>query len=386
MNRASLILITLFVTSTIWSQSTYYYPSKGSVWQHKSPTDFNMNLALFNKAIEFAKSSSNTNTKDLRQDILKGFESEPYHKILGPTKKRGESAGIILRNGYIIEQWGDVQRVDMTFSVTKSYLSTIAGLAFDRGLIHSLNEPLANYVWDEKFKGQHNSQITWEHLLNQSSDWSGELWDCFDWADRPPKEGGIDDWKNRALIRPGTKFEYNDVRVNLLAYCLLEVLRKPLPQILNEEIMMPIGASTTWKWYGYRNSWVNIDGIKMQSVSGGGHSGGGLFINTYDHARFGLLMLSNGEWKGNKIISKEWITRATIPSKPNKNYGFMWWLNNDVTSSHLTSISNNAFYASGFGGNYIIIEPDLDLVIVLRWFDYNKTDQFVKMILESIQK
>ena len=96
MNRVPFIFIALFVANITWGQSNYYYPSKGSVWENKSPTDFNMNPEIFDKAIGFAKNSSNKNTKDLRQDILKGFESEPYHEILGPTKKRGESAGIIL--------------------------------------------------------------------------------------------------------------------------------------------------------------------------------------------------------------------------------------------------------------------------------------------------
>ena len=61
--------------------------------------------------------------------------------------------------------------------------------------------------------------------------------------------------------------------------------------------MEPIGASSTWRWYGYENSWVEIDGQKVQSVSGGGHWGGGMFINAYDMARFGYLFLRNGKWK-----------------------------------------------------------------------------------------
>ena len=384
MKKSTFTLVFLFLTSLIYGQTNYYYPDKNSDWELKSASHFNIDQKLFDEVIEFAKNSPNNDTRDLRQAILKGFEHEPYHKILGPTKKRGGSSGIILKNGYIIAQWGDVNRVDMTFSVTKSYLSTIAGLAIDKGLINKVNEPVADYVWNRKFEGEHNSKITWDHLLNQSSDWSGELWNCYDWADRPPKEGGIDDWKLRKLNEPGTKFEYNDVRVNLLAYSLLEVWRKPLPGVLKKYVMDPIGASTTWRWYGYENSWVNIDGLKVQSVSGGGHSGGGLFINTYDHARFGLLFLSNGTWNGNEIISKEWIQMATKPSEPNENYGYMWWLNPNGANSRMSNLSKNAYYAAGFGGNYIIIEPDHDLVIVLRWFDTQKTDEFLKLLLKSM--
>jgi len=113
------------------------------------------------------------------------------------------------------------------------------------------------------------------------------------------QKSAIDDWKNRALNEPGTYFKYNDVRVNVISYSLLNVWRKPLPQVLKTEIMDPIRASTTWRWFGYRNSWTPINGVQVESVSGGGHSGGGLFISTEDHARFGLLFFIQRllEWK-----------------------------------------------------------------------------------------
>ncbi len=195
----------------------------------------------------------------------------------------------------------------MTFSVTKSYLSTLAGLALDHELIDSLGDRVSQYVWDGTFRGEHNSKITWDHLLTQSSDWSGELFGMKDWADRPPRSGGTDDWKSRELRKPGTFFEYNDVGVNILAYSLLQVWRTSLPRVLKCEIMDPIGASTTWRWWGYKNSFVNIDGIMTQSVSGGGHSGGGIWINTLDQARFGLLFARQEKWKDEQLISQTWV-------------------------------------------------------------------------------
>src|SRR5260370_37225559 len=73
----------------------------------------------------------------------------------------------------------------MEFSVTKSYLSTIAGLVYDSRLIKSVDDRVSNYV-EEKYEGEHNSKITWRHLLTQSSDWSGCLFDLCDWAAPPP--------------------------------------------------------------------------------------------------------------------------------------------------------------------------------------------------------
>ena len=377
--------ITFFATVCIWSfgfvqAQEIYFPERNN-WENKDPSDFGIDSIKLEDAVNFAKENEYSGSRDLRVAILEGFKKEPYHYIAGPTKKRGGPAGVILKNGYIVAQWGDITRVDMTFSVTKSYLSTVTGLAFDEGLI-SITDKVENYVWDKTFWGEHNNKITWEHLLNQSSDWSGELFGMYDWADRPPGEGGIDDWKNRKLNEPGTYFKYNDVRVNVLAYSLLNVWRKPLPQVLKEKIMDPIGASTTWRWCGYDHAWVNIDGLQMKSVTGGGHSGGGIFIHTLDHARFGLLFMNNGNWNGEQLLSENWIELATEPSPANPSYGFMWWLNN--APRNIEGVPDHVFYASGFGGNYIVVDQENNLVIVTRWLEPSKMGEMVKRVYQAM--
>ena len=368
------LLLISFFTLSISAQEIYF--PQGGAWQEKNAAAYNLD---FTDAVEFAEANEYSESKDLRQAILKGFQHEPYHEILGPTKRRGGPAGIILKNGYLVAKWGDTKRVDMTFSVTKSFLSTTALLALDENLIADVEDPVINYVWDDTFEGEHNSKITWKHLLQQNSDWSGELWDSFDWADRPPKEGGIDDWRNREFNEPGTHFKYNDVRVNVLAYSLLNVFRKPLPSVLKQKIMDPINASSTWRWFGYENSWTTIDGFKMQSVSGGGHSGGGMFINTEDMARFGLLFMNNGNWDGKQLISKKLIKEAVQPSIPNENYGYMWWLNADGPRQW-KNVDKDIFYAAGFGGNFIIVDRKEKLVIVTRWLEPSKIEEFVQKI------
>lgn len=358
-----------------------YYPD--SVWQRKKPEELKLNAAMIDSAVRFAIQNEVKMDYDLRIADLKAYAAEPGFKLYGPTKDRGKPAGLIIKNGYIVAEWGDVNRVDMTFSTTKSYLSTVAGLAVDERLIKNIDEKVATYVPDEKFEGPHNSKITWRHLLTQSSDWSGCLFDVCDWADRPPKEGTVDDWKARKLLEPGTVFEYNDVRVNLLAYALLQVWRKPLPVVLKEKLMNPIGASTTWRWYGYDNSFVNVDGLMMQSVSGGGHFGGGLFINSYDHARFGLLFCRDGKWKNKQIVSLQWMKALQQPSAANKTYGLLWWLNGN---GHLGQLSKSVYAAEGFGGNFIVVDSEDDLVIVARWLEPSKIGGLVDLTLRAAGK
>ena len=271
----------------------------------------------------------------------------------------------------------------MTFSVTKSFLSTVAGLAYDKKLIVNEHDKVGNYIWDGTFDGNHNSKITWEHLLQQNSDWSGEIWGGKDWGDRPPNKGGLDDWKFRKLQEPGTIMEYNDVRVNVLAYALTHVWRKPIPQVLKENIMDKIGASTTWRWFGYDNAWTEIDGVNMKSVTGGGHSGAGLFISTEDMARFGLLFLNDGVWNGKRLISSEWISKAVTSSQPNVNYGYLWWLNKKG-NRHWEGLSESIFYAAGFGGNFIVIDRENDLVVVTRWLEPSKIKEFMQKINSAL--
>ena len=116
------------------------------------------------------------------------------------------------------------------------------------------------------------------------------------------------------MNKPGTFYEYNDVRVNRLSLAVMRVVRQPLPALLRKRIMDPIGASNTWSWHGYSTSWEHLhhpnlsEGAYAQGVSGGGHWGGGLFINSRDHARFGLLFCRRGRWRdGAQLIPERWV-------------------------------------------------------------------------------
>ena len=380
-----LSLLTIIFFINVSAQNTYF-PTKEN-WETKSPEFFEYDSKKLNKAIEFVIENQNNGDKDLRVEVLKRWSIEPYHTIKGPTKKRGEANGLIIKDGYIIASWGDTKRVDMTFSVTKSYLSAVTGIAVDKKLIRSEKDYVSNYVWDKTFDGEKNSRISWENLLNQSSDWAGNLFGINDWEDRPDINKSLDEWRLEPQKEPGTFYKYNDVRVNVLAYSLLQIYRESLPKVLKKTIMDPIGASDSWRWYGYENSWVNIDGLMIQSVSGGGHSGGGIFINSEDHARFGLLYLNKGKWNGKRIISEEWIKKSITPSKTNPEYGYMWWINSELGKDYQTTdwknVPTNIFYGSGFGGNEVIIIPDENMVIVGRWFGSQTESTFIKMVLDS---
>ena len=362
-----------------------YYPDAD--WQHKSPAEAGYDAALLRKAIDFAIASESRNPRDLTLNHYQSFGREPYGNPIGPIKDRGEPTGVIVRHGYLVAEWGEPSRVDMTHSVTKSFLSSLAGVAYDRGLIRGIDDLARDYVPPVAVPGSaqlialfetpHNRQITWDHLLRQTSDWEGTLWGKPDWADRPSDKP--QEWLTRQRNAPGTSYKYNDVRVNVLALALLNVWRRPLPEVLKETIMDPIGASTTWRWYGYENSWVVLDGKLVQSVSGGGHWGGGMIIDAYDMARFGYLTLQRGRWKERRLLSEQWVQWALTPTPVQPSYGFMNWYNNRDRKL-LPSAPSSAFAHLGNGTNMIYVDPEQEVVAVVRWIERDALDGFVKRL------
>ncbi len=344
-----------------------YFPDRLN-WEHKRPEEVGMNAAKLNEAVKLVIATENPSTKNMANYLATTFgANEPLDTPIGPIKDRGAANGFVTRGGYIIAEWGDTNRVDMTFSVTKTFVTTIVGLAVQRGLIKDTNDFARDYmpVGVDLFESEHNRKIRWEHLLRQTSDWQGTLWGKPDWADRPEGNSPAD-WPNRRLSEPGTRYKYNDVRVNLLALAALQVWRRPLPEIARTEIMDPIGASSTWRWYGYENSWVDIDGQKMQSVAAGGHWGGGTQMNAYDMGRFGYLFLRNGKWKEREIVSTSWIAKARTPGPANADYGYAnWYLNTGKRA--LPAAPESAVYFLGNGANVIYIDWENDVVAVIRW-------------------
>ena len=170
-----------------------------------------------------------------------------------------------------------------------------------------------------------------------------------------------------------------------MALAALHVWRRPLPEVLREEIMEPIGASSTWRWFGYDNAWVEIDGQKMQAVGGGGHWGGGMFINAYDMARFGYLFLRNGKWKDRQLVPEKWIQMARTPGPANANYGYANWFLN-TGRKPLPSAPESASLPVGNGANIIYIDWENDIVAVVRWIRRRRRAQRVRRQADRIDQ
>jgi CubicO group peptidase (beta-lactamase class C family) len=361
-------------------------------WQSRAPAGLGMDPEGLAEAIRHHQAHETRWRPDFltRDGRYVGVADEPpaAGDVLGPVRPRGGPNGVILRGGFIVAEWGDTGRADMTFSVAKSYLAVLAGVAVARGLIRSIDDPVRDSAVDDGFASAQNRDITWRHLLQQTSEWQGTLWDKPDTIDHnrdvgKSELGAAEKGTPRPLRPPGTLWEYNDVRVNRLSLSLLQRFRRPLADVLRTELMEPIEASATWEWVPYRNAVVTLDGVRLPSVPGGSHWGGGLWMSTRDHARFGLLVHRGGRWGGRELVPASWIAEMRRPCPVNPEYGLLWWLN--TGRRQLPGAPESCYAARGAGSNVIWIDPDHDLVTVVRWIDKPHMAGFVERVMASVK-
>jgi CubicO group peptidase (beta-lactamase class C family) len=371
------LCVSVAMFDRVAAQGAAYFPPAGT-WAKKTPAEAGLDPARLQEAVTFAQS------RESRREMDFSDQEKIFGTLLGsvPTK-RATTNGLVIYKGYVVAEFGDTTWVDPTYSVAKSMMASVAGIAMRDGKITDLDQPVGTLVKDGGYDSPRNAQVTWKMHLNQETEWEGTMWgkkDDFVGA----AAFGDGERKPRELKRPGTFYEYNDVRINRLGLSLLRVFKKPVPEVFRDEIMDPIGGSNAWKWVPYHNSYVDIDGRKLPSVSGGTRWGGGVWINSWDMARFGYLWLRNGKWGDKQIIPPAFVKAALTPSKVENSpdYGYLWWLNSQ--GKNYPGLPANVYGARGAGSNTILISPDHDLVVVWRWHAGNEAE-FAKRIIAAIK-
>ena len=312
----------------------------------------------------------------------------PFNRLFGPVHARGGVAGVVFHRGKLVASWGEVQRSDLTFSVAKTYLALLAGLAFDDGLLPDVHEPVVLRCPGIGFEGERHSRISWHHLLQQTSEWEGsclgipEQVDRYRWLKYQP--GAADGRKGdaRPLGEPGSRFEYNDVRINQLSLALLHLWQRPLPEVFMERILRPLGCTDLFQWQGYEQGWTQVNGRQMMSVPGGSHWGGGVSISAMDQARIGSMLLHNGQADGRKVLSANWIARMQQPGDLAPYYGYLVWLNQ--TGQLFPAAPGSSWFALGAGSSLTWIDSGHQLVCVLRWIDAEKTNDCIAHVMAAI--
>ena len=349
-------------------------------------------MPLLDDAVALAQSHQIPWPRDPKSDSAKwGVHQDdpaPFNRLRGPVHPRGGPSGVIRVRGEEVAAWGEPDRADQTFSVAKTYLALLAGIAHSRGLLDP-RERVGERLPGIGFDSSHNAAITWGHLLTQTSEWQGECFGMPDWVEHnrrvshDPKPPQGKKGERRMLCEPGTYWEYNDVRINQLSLALLHLFKRALPEVFLESVLHPLGGGHDFRWEGYDDAWVEINGWRLQSVPGGTHWGAGVSISARDQARIAQLMLDRGASAGRELIPRAWVERMSAPCAIAPFYGLLTWLNGD---GHLFADASRAsWFMMGAGGNMVWIDPDHDAVIVSRWLDGAHSAEFVKRVAEALR-
>jgi len=268
-------------------------------------------------------------------------------------------------------------RLQMLASVTKSVNSALIGIALEKGMIPSIHDqafelfPEYTSLLDDEKKN-----ILIEHLLTMSA---GLEWNELDVPYSNPQNdvnrmGRSPDWIRYCLekpmaSKPGEKFNYHSG----LSVMLGEILKRSsgiqADQFAEKNLFSHLGISE-YKW--------------SRSHGGLVQTGGGLALRARDMAKFGQLYLNNGQWQGQQIVSKEWVSMSTQIQikKIVSGYGYQWWMR----SFKVHGENIDSYYAIGNGGQFIMVFPSLDMLVVAtaQNYDYGWPVRFYNLVYKYI--
>ena len=266
-------------------------------------------------------------------------------------------------------------------SVTKSFTSAILGIALDQGHIRSVNQRVSEFFPEHSdlfINNPEQQELTLENLLTMTSglDWDDESTSYFDaendmhqmFTSQDPIEYIL---SKDIVIPPGSVFEYSNCNTNLIGEIIHIATGMRIDEFAERFLFSKLGV-VDFEWQMISENVV--------------FTSGDLRLRPRDMAKFGYLFLNYGEWQGETVISQDWIDQSTsmhidLGSPPNlvdwaDGYGYQWWMWEDIHG-----VDFQAYFASGWGGQWIIISPELQLVIVSTAGNYYSP---VKMPIEII--
>lgn len=288
-------------------------------WTTSTPEEQGMDSAALAKAVEIGKQT------DLN-----------LHSLL------------VIRNGVIVSEtyYGSFEQdtAHELFSVTKSFTSTLIGIALDQGKLDGIDRPALEYFPKLQVEAvdAEKSAMTVEHLLTMTSG--------LDWLEGDPIYRSMymsRDWNKFVLdtpmrVPPGTEFNYCSGCSHVLSAILSETIGMDEREFADKNLFGPLGIDD-YEWD--TSAEVNLIG------------GWGLFLTSRDMARLGYLFLQDGKWQGKQIVSADWVLKATekhVETGGDWDYGYQWWVEPEL----------GAYSASGRYGQHIYVHPASNLVVV----------------------
>ena len=250
-------------------------------------------------------------------------------------------------------------------SMTKSITSLITGIALHEGYLDSLNQPLIDLIPAVFPSTESKQNITVRNLLTMSSglDIDNDIFSVRMYIDKPEN---IAEYilELPLYADPGEKFYYRDCDPHLLSYTIGEQYGQPVKDIARDRIFEPLGIND-YHW-----------GSDHNGTSMGSH---GFHAKPRDLLKIGQLVLQNGSWNGEQLVDSTWIAESTqlqvdTPDDYSWNYGYYWWMVPEF----------NGFSAWGHGGNFIMVLPDYDMVLLLTSMP-DTNDEMVGSTLDQFE-
>jgi CubicO group peptidase (beta-lactamase class C family) len=259
-----------------------------------------------------------------------------------------------------------------SFSVAKSFLSTLVGIAIDEKRIESVDDPVTTYLPELAERDRRFEEITLRDLLTMSS--GIRYWDTdlpWPWADDTYTYYGVD-LRDAALNRTrierprGDEWHYNNYHPLLLGLILERATGMSVSEYMSAKLWQPLGAEAdaTWSLDSERSGFEKLES--------------GINATAADYARFGLLFLHQGKWNGARIVSRQWVQAATAgdaTTDPAAFYQYLWWVDLERAGR---------YYALGDHGQYVYVAPDADAVVVRLGREWGVDNRSWLTILRSV--
>lgn len=285
-------------------------------------------------------------------------------------------SAVIVKDGVIIDEYYadgyDENSLFAINSASKSYTSALIGIAIDEGYIDSVNDPVSKYlpqILEQEDTRKHG--LTLRHLLTHTSglewyEWGGGY---SNWNEFRSAENWVEYILGQTLVyEPGSVFNYSTGNTHILSAILEAATGMSQEEYCRIHLFDPMGVSETAYWV-----------TDPQGIVDGGN---GLLISARDAARFGQLFLDGGSWKGQQLVPANWVEESTSvqnagPGGSTGQYGYQWWVRTHTTGeygTHATPYPNaryDTYFAFGYGGQFIYVVPELDLVAVFTCGGHN---------------
>ena len=301
-------------------------------------------------------------------------------QIINQEYGRLESFLIIKDQKLVLEEYFynyDRTQLHNIFSCTKSVVSLLAGIAFGQNENLNVETPIFDiFPQLDELKNRENQDITLKHVLTMTAGFEKS-----DTYKSVTHQNVVQNILSLSLeSEPGEKFSYNSECPYLLGGMIHSLSGKPVDEFAKEKLFNPLGI-TNFNWKKENNT---------------PHCESELYMLPRDMAKIGLLVSSNGMWEGQQIVSEQWIQESIKPHVKESdffNYGFQWWHRSQENKSWWKesdeeSKEHDMFLALGYGGQYIFVINDLNLIVVMTSSDYNEGNGMafkkIPMVIEDI--